>query len=71
MSTIINIAKNGEIHQTTSNVGNRAKVEKIGGLNKANKMIKGMQKLQAVENQICFKMDRAQNQRDKRRAKRR
>lgn len=71
MSTKIKILANGEIHQITTKVGERASVEKIGGLNKANKMIKGRQKLEAVENQICFRIDRRDNQQRERAKKRR
>ena len=54
----ITISKDGEIHQTIRQASQRAKVENIGGLNKAKKAVKARQKTEAVENKIAFSIDR-------------
>ena len=67
----ITIAKNGEIHQTINQATTRAKVENIGGLNKAKKAVKARQKIEAVENKIAFSIDRKDKQQRERANKRR
>jgi len=69
--TNITILANGEIHQTTNNATQRAKVENIGGLNKAKKAVKARQKIEAVENKIAFSIDRKDKQQRERANKRR
>jgi len=42
------------VHQTTNFVFKRAKVEKVGGLNKAKKTVKFTEKKETVENSVMF-----------------
>lgn len=47
---------------------------KIGGVNKGNRIVTGRQRLESIENEfmaIAFKSNRAEDQREERRAKRR
>lgn len=60
--------------KTTNSVGKidpSLKVNKVGKLHKANRAVKTRQKIEAVENKLFFKIDRADKQRNERRAKRR
>ena len=46
------------------------KITKVRGTSKAKRMVQNRQKLDAIENQIVFRIDRADKQRESRREKR-
>lgn len=46
------------------------KVNKVGGISKGQRKVKNRQKMEATENKIVFKIDRANDQRNERREKR-
>lgn len=46
------------------------KITKVGGTAKGKRMVTTRQKREATENQIAFRIDRADNQRENRREKR-
>ena len=46
------------------------KPDKLGGMNRANKAVKTRQKREIVDNQMCHRIDRADEQRNSRKNKR-
>ena len=58
------------INTKSNHVEKSLKIEKVGGVAKGKRLVKNRQKIEATENQMVFKIDRRDKQRENRRKKR-
>lgn len=58
------------INTKSNHIDKSLKIDKIGGVSKGKRLVKNRQKIEATENQIVFKIDRRDKQRESRRQKR-
>lgn len=59
-----------KVKGNSNHVEKSLKIEKVGGIAKGKRLVKNRQKIEATENQIVFKIDRRDKQRENRRKKR-